>query len=40
MLERMSAYHSRFEHARISRKELVETCARIVYLTVMGRQAP
>ena len=39
MLERMSAYHSQFEHAGIARKQLVETCARILSPTVNGRQA-
>lgn len=39
MLERMSSYHQNFERAGVTRAELVETCARILYATVTGRQA-
>ena len=39
MLERMSSYHESFERAGVTRAALVETCARILYATVTGRQA-
>jgi AcrR family transcriptional regulator len=39
MLERMSSYHQSFERAGVTREQLVETCARILYATVTGRQA-
>jgi AcrR family transcriptional regulator len=39
MLERMSSYYQNFERAGVTRAELVETCARILYATVTGRQA-
>jgi AcrR family transcriptional regulator len=39
MLERMSSYHQSFERAGVTRDQLVETCARIVFTTVTGRPA-
>lgn len=39
MMERMAAYHFDFEERGVSRAELVETVARIVYQTVTGRRA-
>ena len=36
MLERMSSYHQNFERAGVTRDQLVETCARILYATVTG----
>jgi hypothetical protein len=39
MLERMSSYHQSFERAGVTRDQLVETCARIVFSTVTGRSA-
>lgn len=39
MLERMSSYHQNFERAGVTRDQLVETCARILYATITGRQA-
>ncbi len=39
MMERMAAYHFDFEERGVSRAELVETVARIVFQTVTGRPA-
>jgi hypothetical protein len=38
MLERMAAFHRDLEELGISRDELVETTARIIYQTVTGRK--
>ena len=37
ILERLSAHHRDLGHLGITRDDLVETCARIVYQTVTGR---
>lgn len=39
MLERMASYHAQLENRGLTRNKLVETCARILYATVTGRQA-
>jgi len=36
ILERLSAYHRELEPAGVGREDLIETCARIVLLTVRG----
>ena len=39
MLERMAAFHRDLEAIDVSRDDLVEATARIVYQTVTGRKA-
>ena len=40
LLERLAAYHKELEPIGVTRGDLVENCARIVYVTVTGRLAP
>ena len=40
ILERLSAYHKEIESFGATRDDLVETCARILFQTVTGRDAP
>lgn len=40
ILERLSAYHREIEYFGITREDLIETCARILFQTVTGRGAP
>jgi len=40
ILERLSAYHREIEYFGATREQLVETCARILFQTVTGRNAP
>ncbi|MHC4137549.1 MAG: TetR family transcriptional regulator [Planctomycetota bacterium] len=40
ILERLAAYHKELEPLGVTRDDLVENCARIMYLTVTGRPAP
>jgi hypothetical protein len=40
ILERLAAYHEELEPLGVTRDDLVETCARILYQTVTGRLAP
>jgi AcrR family transcriptional regulator len=40
MLERMASYHAQLENRGITHGKLVETCARILFQTVTGRNAP
>jgi AcrR family transcriptional regulator len=40
ILERLAAYHKELEPLGVTRGDLVETCARIVFQTVTGRGAP
>jgi AcrR family transcriptional regulator len=40
ILERLAAYHKELEPLGITRDDLVETCARILFQTVTGRTAP
>ena len=40
MLERLATYHQELEYFGVTRENLVETCARILYQTVTGRPAP
>lgn len=40
ILERLAAYHKELEPLGVSRSDLVETCARIIYQTVTGSSAP
>jgi AcrR family transcriptional regulator len=40
ILERLAAYHEDLEPLGVTRADLVETCARIMYQTVTGRLAP
>jgi AcrR family transcriptional regulator len=40
ILERLAAYHKELEVFGVTREHLVETCARILYQTVVGRGAP
>jgi AcrR family transcriptional regulator len=40
ILERLAAYHKELEPLGVTRADLVENCARIMYQTVTGRAAP
>ena len=40
ILERLAAYHKELEYFGVTRKQLVETCARILFQTVTGRSSP
>ena len=40
ILERLAAYHKELEPLGVTRDDLVENCARIMYQTVTGRLAP
>ncbi len=40
ILERLAAYHQELEYFGVTRKQLVETCARILFQTVTGRSSP
>jgi AcrR family transcriptional regulator len=40
ILERLAAYHKELEPLGVTRDDLVETCARIMYQTVTGRRVP
>ena len=40
ILERLATYHKELEVFGVTRETLVETCARILYQTVVGRGAP
>ncbi|HEY8492735.1 MAG TPA: TetR family transcriptional regulator [Myxococcota bacterium] len=40
ILERLAAYHEELEVLGVSRTDLVETVARMLYATVTGREAP
>jgi AcrR family transcriptional regulator len=40
ILERLAAYHREIEYFGVTREDLVETCARILFQTVTGRTAP
>jgi AcrR family transcriptional regulator len=40
ILERLAAYHKEIEYFGVSRDDLIESCARIVFQTVTGRGAP
>ena len=40
ILERLAAYHKELEPLGVTRADLVENCARILYQTVTGRLAP
>ena len=40
LLERLAAYHKELEPIGVTREDLVENCARIMYQTVTGRLAP
>lgn len=40
ILERLAAYHKELEPLGVTRRDLVETCARIVYQTVTGSAPP
>ncbi len=40
ILERLAAYHKELEYFGVTRAELVETCARILFQTVTGRSSP
>jgi len=40
ILERLAAYHKELEPLGVTRADLVENCARIMYQTVTGRTAP
>ena len=40
ILERLAAYHVEIEYFGVTREDLVETCARILFQTVTGRTPP
>jgi AcrR family transcriptional regulator len=40
ILERLAAYHKELEVFGVTREQLVDTCARILYQTVTGRGSP
>ncbi len=40
ILERLAAYHREIEYFGVTRENLVETCARILFQTVTGRSSP
>ncbi len=40
LLERLAAYHRELEHFGVKRADIVETCARMLYQTITGRNAP
>jgi AcrR family transcriptional regulator len=40
ILERLAAYHKEIEFFGVTRDDLVETCARILFQTITGRGAP
>ena len=40
ILERLAAYHKELEPLGVTRNDLVDTCARIIYQTVTGGSAP
>ena len=40
ILERLAAYHKELEYFGVTRQQLVETCARILFQTVTGRSSP
>ena len=40
ILERLAAYHEELEALGVSRTDLVETVARMLYATITGREAP
>ncbi len=40
ILERLAAYHKELEPLGVTRRDLVETCARIIFQTVTGGSAP
>ncbi len=40
ILERLAAYHREIEYFGVTREDLIETCARILFQTVTGRSSP